>query len=79
MINKDKPTISTFGVKCKADQTFEEPNTWPYCVDKLDCLTPSIDSTVMTYDWTEESGLTPPFEIKYVLNLKKVVTYLAGR
>ena len=51
-------------MKCKADQTFEEPNTWPYCVDKLDCLTPSIDSTVMTYDWTEESGVTPPFEIK---------------
>ena len=48
----------------KPDQTFAYPNTWPVCVDKLDCSEPTIDSTVMTMDWTEEAGMTPPFEVK---------------
>ena len=56
--------MSSYTVSCKADQTYNEPNTWPVCVDKLDCAEPAIDSTVMVYDWTEAIGITPPFEIK---------------
>ena len=61
---QDKPTLSSYSVSCKADQTYNEPNVWPTCVDKLDCAEPVIDSTVMVYDWTEDIGITPPFEIK---------------
>ena len=61
---QDRPTTASYSVRCKPDQTFAYPNTWPVCVDKLDCSEPTIDSTVMTMDWTEEAGMTPPFEVK---------------
>ena len=62
--------MSSYSVTCKADQTYNEPNTWPVCVDKLDCTEPAIDPTVMVYDWTEDVGITPPFEIKYIFKFK---------
>ena len=60
-VRSDVTTKSTIELKCNSDQTYDQPSTWPMCVDKLDCTAPSIDETVMKHDWT--SGLTPPFAI----------------
>ena len=71
----DEPTSNTYEVSCKTDQTYAEPATWPYCVDKLDCSEPPIDDTTFVMDWTSGSGLTPPFDVIYscVWANKKVV------
>ena len=53
---------------CQDDLNYENPTTWPECVDKIDCQTPDIDTSVMSYDWdsTATDPLTPPFAIEYV-------------
>ena len=63
-VRSDITTLSTIEVPCKNDKTYHEPNPWPTCVDKLDCLAPSVDANEITHDWTIDKGLTPPFAIK---------------
>ena len=54
--------MSTFEAKCKVDQSYDVPSVWPTCTDRKDCEKPSIDDSIMKYDWTGQ--LTPEFEIK---------------
>jgi hypothetical protein len=64
---KDITTKSTLEVNCKSDQTYNYPNPWTKCVDKLPCSRPTIETAVMEYDWTDAVGLIPDFAIKYAL------------
>ena len=52
---QDDPTISTYEIKCKDNQDYAVPSTWPQCVDKLDCSTPHLDDW-MIYDWSDATG-----------------------
>ena len=63
-------------MKCKDNQQYATPSTWPECVDKLDCSVPPLDNGVMTYDWDSSSiGVTPPFTVEYACKFpnKKIV------
>ena len=64
-VRQDKPTIDTFDIACNSDQQYNEPDTWPVCVDKLDCGPPILNEFVFEFDWDESKGVTPPFEVKY--------------
>ena len=72
---QDDPTISTYEIKCKDNQDYAVPSTWPQCVDKLDCSTPHLDDW-MIYDWSDATGKTPPFAIEYECKFpnKKIVS-----
>lgn len=74
-VRYDNPFKSSYEIKCKSDQTYDTPEVWPFCVDKLDCSEPTLDETVMNYDWVSGSPLIPPFDVTYecVYPRKKIV------
>ena len=64
-VRQDKPTIDTYEIACNTVQQYNEPDTWPVCVDKLDCGVPMLNENIFEFDWDDSKGVTPPFEVKY--------------
>lgn len=67
-------SLSKITATCNDDLTltYDYP-LWPTCVSYLECPTPSLDSSLMKYDWTNATGLAPGIKITFVFYFKKLI------